>query len=491
MKSPKAYILDTNVLLHDPHALYKFDEHHVILPVEVLEELDRFKSDPSEKGRNARHVHRELKKRFGDSTGDSMVEGADLPSGGKLSVLVNKYLFSTSRKRQSTGMKRLLTVFPDMAKMDNRILACTLYVAETSGTTATLVTKDINMLLKALAVDLRAEDYLNDKVQERFGDDAGDFYPSVEVSRHEMQRFGSEGELTLPASRINGMGVNEYALLQAGDGSVFPSRYAGEASFRRLNLPGHVQPPGGIPIKPRNLEQQFLMDALLDPEVSLVTCYGKAGTGKTIVSTACALHMIGLQRYDGVSISRPVISMGKDIGYLPGDIKDKMMPWLQPYHDALSVIYPTHENRDPDFADKRISRRPKKQVKKKSHTGTASLNGVPAHAKPYLELIESGLLEIEALTFIRGRSIPRRFFILDEAQQLTPHEVKTVVSRMSEGSKIILLGDPTQIDNPYVDSQSNGLVYAKNKLRDQMLASHVKLNKGERSPLAELAVTLM
>jgi PhoH-like ATPase len=210
------------------------------------------------------------------------------------------------------------------------------------------------------------------------------------------------------------------------------------------------------------------------------------------VSTACALHLIGLQFYDGVSISRPVISMGKDIGYLPGDLNDKMMPWLQPYHDALNVIYPIHEEKDPAFAEKRVSRRPQKQAKKKQQAANgASLAGMPLHARPYLELIASGLLEIEALTFIRGRSMPRRFFSLDEAQQLTPHEVKTVVSRMSEGSKIILIGDPTQIDNPYVDSQSNGLVYAKNKLRNQPLASHVKLTKGERSPLAELAVTLM
>lgn len=490
MKSPKAYILDTNVLLHDPHALYKFEEHHVILPVEVLEELDRFKSDPSEKGRNARHVHRELKRLFGDSTPASMVEGAALPNGGKLSVLVNKFLLNSGKKKQSAGMKRLLTVFPDTAKMDNRILACAVYVAETSGKPTTLVTKDINMLLKAMALELRAEDYLNDKVDEKFGDE-DDFYPSIEVSRHEMQRFGSEGGITFSAERLNGMAVNEYALLQAEDGSVFPSRYEGESSFRRLNLPAHLQPPGGIPIKPRNLEQQFLIDALLDPEVSLVTCYGKAGTGKTIVSTACALHQIGLQYYDGVSISRPVISMGKDIGYLPGDLNDKMMPWLQPYHDALNVIYPIHEERDPAFAEKKVSRRPKKQTKKKQASNGATLGGMPMHARPYLELIASGLLEIEALTFIRGRSIPRRFFILDEAQQLTPHEVKTVVSRMSEGSKIILIGDPTQIDNPYVDSQSNGLVYAKNKLRNQPLASHVKLTKGERSPLAELAVTLM
>ncbi len=490
MNPAKAYILDTNVLLHDPQALFKFDEHHVILPVEVLEELDRFKSDPSEKGRNARYVHRELRKLFGDSSASSMIEGADLPNGGKLSVLVNQFLLTTANKKKSGGLKRLTTIFPDMAKMDNRILACAVYVDETAGKPTTLVTKDINMLLKALALNLRAEDYLNDKVNEKFSDEAG-FYQSIEVNRHELQRFGSEGSIEFPAERINGMAVNEYALLRDDEGSVFPSRYDGKGAFQRLSVPGHLQAPGGIPIRARNLEQQFLIDALLDPEISLVTCYGKAGTGKTIVSTACALHLIGQQLYDGVSISRPVISMGKDIGYLPGDLNEKMMPWLQPYHDALNVIYPIHPEKDPAFADKRVSRRPRKQARKKTASNGNSFNGMPVHAKPYLELIESGLLEIEALTFIRGRSIPRRFFILDEAQQLTPHEVKTVVSRMSEGSKIILIGDPTQIDNPYVDSQSNGLVYAKNKLRNQPLASHVKLTKGERSSLAELAVTLM
>jgi PhoH-like ATPase len=281
-----------------------------------------------------------------------------------------------------------------------------------------------------------------------------------------------------------------------------PARYGGDGMVRRLRLPDFVKAPGGIPIRARNLEQQFLMDALLDDSVAIVTCFGKAGTGKTLLSTACALHQTHDEhsRYDGVSISRPVIALGKDIGFLPGSLEEKMRPWLQPYHDALEVLIPSKPPKDPQFAAKKVSR--KKQKKHDAHFLSSMTSPQPAHAsasggghgpviKPYERLLRSGMVEIEALAFIRGRSIARRFFILDEAQQLTPHEVKTVITRISEGSKIVLIGDPAQIDNPYVDSRSNGLVYTHNRLKGQSIAAHVKLTKGERSKLAELAADLL
>jgi PhoH-like ATPase len=240
------------------------------------------------------------------------------------------------------------------------------------------------------------------------------------------------------------------------------------------------------------------MDALLDENIHLLTCFGKAGTGKTLLSTACALHQTQDEhsRYDGLSISRPVISLGKDIGFLPGTLDEKMRPWLQPYYDALEVLIPSKPPKDPQFAAMKVStkkQRKRDQLFSPAASGSTSSSGSHAAGpmKPYERLLKSGLVEIEALCFIRGRSIARRFFILDEAQQLTPHEVKTIITRISEGSKIVLIGDPAQIDNPYVDARSNGLVYCHNRMKGQSIAAHVKLTKGERSHLAELAADLL
>ncbi|MCC5790247.1 MAG: PhoH family protein [Opitutales bacterium] len=485
MHSPKTYLLDTNVLLHDPQAIFKFQEHNVVLPFEVLQELDRFKSDQSEKGRNARHLHRVLRDLFSNDDA-SMDKGVTLESGGRLFVLANRYLMEG--EGSSPGMKMLRSLSRDLDKIDNRILACLVYLGENWESPVTLVTKDINLYLKAKAIGLPAEDFLNDKVREEELNEE-EFHPTLRLSQTLFQRFGSEGEVEITENQLpSHTGCNDYVSVEGEHDQVLPARYDGEGSLHRLQLPSQIQIPGAIPIRPRNLQQQFLMDALLDPDISLVTCYGKAGTGKTIVSTACALSMVAQDLYDGLSITRPVISLGQEIGFLPGDLNEKMMPWVQPYHDALNVLFPAR--REGTFKGSR--KRASKQARKKS---TSSSGGSSASAsqqvKPYQQLMDAGILEIEALCYIRGRSIPRRFFILDEAQQLTPHEVKTVISRMSEGSKLVLIGDPSQIDNPYVDSQSNGLVYTRNRLRHQKITAHVKLTQGERSPLADLAVSLM
>ncbi len=279
-----------------------------------------------------------------------------------------------------------------------------------------------------------------------------------------------------------------------------PARHYGDGLVRRLKIPEYVKAPGGIAIRARNLEQQFFMDALLDDSISLVTCFGKAGTGKTLLSTACALYQThdDSSRYDGVSISRPVIALGKDIGFLPGTLEEKMRPWLQPYYDALEVLMPSKPPKEPQFASKKVS---KKKKRKNDDLFSSMTAAQPAHnshsnnlapSKPYERLIRNGLLEIEALAFIR-RALHRPPLLHPRraAQQLTPHEVKTVITRISEGSKIVLIGDPAQIDNPYVDSRSNGLAYAHNRMKGQILAAHVKLMKGERSKLAELAADLL
>jgi len=491
----KTFVLDTNVLLHDPQSIFKFDENNLAIPVEVLEELDSIKIEQSsERGRNARRVHRLLQELLPDA--HAMHEGVKLPNGGTLSIIINPYLVDP--KKTSPAMQRLRAILPDLAKKDNRIIAAALVVQERFPPPTVLVTKDINMQLKARAVGLESEDYLNDKVPE---EDDELSYREIVVTVHELQRFCSEGSFDIGEEASEALDQNEYVLLRSEEGKTMPARYYGDGIVRRLKLPDAVKAPGGIPIRARNLEQQFFLDALLDNSISMLTCFGKAGTGKTLLSIACALHLTNDEeaRYDGVSISRPVIALGKDIGFLPGTLEEKMRPWLQPYYDALELLIPSKPPKDPQFAAKKVSGKKHKKTSDHSHLevvgppaahgGFHGGHGPPV--KPYERLLRSGMVEIEALAFIRGRSIARRFFILDEAQQLTPHEVKTVLTRISEGSKIVLIGDPTQIDNPYVDARSNGLVYAHNCMKGQALAAHVKLTKGERSRLAELAADLM
>src|SRR5579863_2246114 len=489
----KTFVLDTNVLLHDPQSIYKFEENNLAIPVEVLEELDSIKNEQStERGRNARRVHRILQELLPDSR--AMHEGVELANGGTLSVIINPFV--TEQGRRSPAMERLRSILPDLTKQDNRIIASALFVQEQYPPPTILVTKDVNVQLKARAVGLESQDYLNDKVPE----DADEVsYREIALSIYELQRFCSEGKFELDAKTARPLYLNEYVLLRSDEGKTMPARYYGDAVVQRLKLPEYVKAPGGIPIRARNLEQQFLMDALLDDSIHMLTCSGKAGTGKTLLSTACALHQTHDEnsRYDGVSISRPVIALGKDIGFLPGTLDEKMKPWLQPYYDALEVLIPSKPPKEPQFAAKKVSKK-KHRKRDDLFASTTSAPGANGHGpsanglvKPYERLLRSGMVEIEALCFIRGRSIARRFFILDEAQQLTPHEVKTVITRISEGSKIVLIGDPAQIDNPYVDSRSNGLVYCHNRMKGQAIAGHVTLKKGERSELAELAADLL
>lgn len=506
----KTFVLDTNVLLHDPQSIFKFEDNNLVIPVEVLEELDNIKTEQStERGRNARRVHRILQELLPDS--HSMNEGVRLRNGGSLSVIINHYMVDQHFAGANPAMLRLQAVLPDLSKKDNRIIACALFVQEQFPPPVILVTKDVNVQLKARAVGLEAQDYLNDKVPEADAEAREGAYREIPVTIYEMQRFCSESRFELDAEASRGLALNDYVLLRSEMDKTMPARVVsvdadGACTVGRLRIPESVRAPGGVSIRPRNLEQQFLMDALLDDSVSVVTCFGKAGTGKTLLSIACALHQTqdACSRYDGVSISRPVIAVGKEIGFLPGDLEEKMKPWLQPYFDALEVLIPTKPPKEPQFAEKKVSKKKKAKHECSMRAAEAPHVERPAASggggggtggagmiKPYERLIRSGMVEIEALCFIRGRSIARRFFILDEAQQLTPHEVKTVITRIAEGSKIVLIGDPAQIDNPYVDSRSNGLVYCHNRMRGQSLAAHVTLTKGERSKLAELAADLL
>jgi PhoH-like ATPase len=479
----KNFVLDTNVLLHDPHSFQRFEDNHVWIPVEVLAELDKFKNEQSERGANARAVHRAFSRVFANHDSKAVTQGVPTDGGGTLRLAV----FDLT-ERNGGALNRFRHIFPDTERVDHRILANVVLIQEQQKQATVLVTKDLNMHLKALAVGLRCEDYLNDKVEAR--DVESYDLRCVDVHPHEMQRFASSGEMEMADSRLTGVVLNEYVLLRSGERKTMPARLFAEGRLKRLLVPEALHIPRGIDLRPVNLGQQCLLDALLDPAIALVTCYGPAGTGKTLLTVGAGLHSVFAKHYNGMTVSRPVIAMGDTLGFLPGSLEEKMRPWLQPIYDALEVLMPPPGLNGEGGQHYGGGKRAKKHEK---HI----VLDAPQHAagtavrKPYEHLIDQGVVEIEALCYIRGRSIPRRFFVLDEAQQLTPLEAKTVVTRMSRGSKLVMVGDPGQIDNPYVDSRSNGLVYTRNRLKGQSISAHVSLNKGERSAIAELGAKLM
>jgi PhoH-like ATPase len=470
----KNYVLDTNVLLHDPHSVYRFADNHVWIPIDVLSELDNFKNEQTERGANARTVHRFLSRCFHQNS-KLVMHGAKTPEGGTIRIAINEFL---TAERMSKELRRFRQVFPDLDNPDNRILALCLYVQSKRTERTILVTKDLNMQLKALAIGLEAQDYENDKVE--VADVEGYGQRTIEIDSHALQRFASSCELTLKTKDAGGLHLNEYVFLSAGESKFMAARHVGDGLFRRLNLPHVLINPRGLHLRPLNLGQQCLLDALLDRDIALVTCYGQAGTGKTLLAVAAGLHLFWSQVFSGLTVSRPVVAMGETLGFLPGTLNEKMKPWLQSIYDAFELLLPASPTTQ-------MGRRQKKAAASE----VSSLNGTGIPLKPYAQLIEQGIVEIEALCYIRGRSIPNRYFVLDEAQQLTPLEAKTVVTRMSKGSKLVMVGDPAQIDNPYVDSRSNGLVYTRNRLKGQRITAHVCLTKGERSPLAEVGATLM
>lgn len=464
----KNYVLDTNVLLHDPASLERFKENHLCIPVDVLAELDRFKSEQTERGANARRVHRRLTEMF--SCSETVTRGVTNAFGGTVRMVIYDPAICP---KNSEALNRFHRIFPDKERVDHRILAACLLLMQYNSAPVVLVTKDINMQLKARAVGIECQDYLNDKVDAR---EVSNYeVRRIEVDSNELQRFASSGELAVEEDRTTGVSANEYVLLGAGDKQTIPARFTIDGRFVRLNFPEVLKIPDGQSLKPLNLGQRCLIDALLNPEISLVTCYGHAGTGKTLVAVAAGLHEMFNRRYNGITVSRPVVAMGEQLGFLPGSLDEKMRPWLQPIHDALDLLMRPAAPLGPR----------RKQQKAQANTPPGGVK------KPYELLMEQGILEIEALCYIRGRSIPNRFFILDEAQQLTPQEAKTIVTRMSRDSKLVMIGDPAQIDNPYVDSRSNGLVYTRNRLKGQSFVAHIALNRGERSELADAGARLM
>jgi PhoH-like ATPase len=434
----KNYILDTNVLLHDPNSILNFQEHNVLIPIEVIEEIDRFKRESSELGQNARTVSRTL-----DSLRQRgrLSEGVQLANGGHLRIVFNEKNGSTSLHVGNNSV-------------DSRIVSLALIIHRSEPQTPTiLVTKDINMRIKADALGIQTEDYETDRIF------LTDLYTGIfekQISAEKMTQFRANGELDIS----NGVTYypNEYCTLTEESNPKRTALTKVDATGTKL-IPIVDSREGIWGIKPRNREQHFAFDALLDDHVKLVTLMGKAGTGKTLMAMAAGLKRTVLDReFRRLVIARPTISMGKELGFLPGTLEEKLTPWMQPIHDTLELL--------------------------------GDLNMGNEHRRSN-DLIRSGLIVVEALSYIRGRSIANQFMIIDEAQNLTPLEVKTIITRVGQGTKIILTGDPYQIDNPYVDSSSNGFNYIVSKFRSESIAAHIELQKGERSELAELAANIL
>jgi PhoH-like ATPase len=434
----KNYILDTNVLLHDPNSLLNFRDNNVFVPIEVIEEIDRFKREATERGQNARTFSRMLD---GFRSKGHLSRGVELTTGGRLKVIFQD---KSQNGHMNVGSNTV----------DSRIVALALHVQQADPKTRTiLVTKDINLRIKADALGLAAEDYETDRVMIK------DLYTGIfemNITAEKMAAFRNNGELDLDADKR--YFPNEYCTLLDETNPKRTALTKVDATGRKL-IPIIDCREGTWGIKPRNREQHFAFDALLDDKIKLVTLMGKAGTGKTLMAMAAGLKRTVLDReFRRLVVARPTISMGKELGFLPGSLEEKLSPWMQPIHDALELLSDLNMGHE--------SRRSN-------------------------DLMRSGSIVVEALSYIRGRSIANQFMVIDEAQNLTPLEVKTIITRVGHGTKIIFTGDPYQIDNPYVDSSSNGFNYIISKFREQAIAAHIELQKGERSELAELAANLL
>lgn len=430
----KTYLLDTNVLLHDPQALLHFEDNTVVIPISVLEEIDTFKRDLSELGRNARHVSRtldELRSR------GKLSDGVALENGGLLRVA----LAAGESCPQLRG-----------GYADNEIIKLALDLRQANPEQpCVIVSKDINLRLKADGMGIDAEDYETDRVDI---DEMYLGYSEIELAPDTMQKF--QDETTVPYEGLD-RAPNEYLLIR---NAADPNHTRlGRLDPEKKNIIGLIPPPRELSaVRPRNKEQYFALDALLDERIRLVTIIGKAGTGKTLLAVAAGMYQtIETKLFRKLLVSRPTMPMGKDIGFLPGTVEEKLNPWMQPIFDALDLLTSGHD-----------------------------------HGKKGKDILESlHQVSVEPLSFIRGRSIHNQYMIIDEAQNLTPLEVKTIVTRVGHGTKVILTGDIYQIDNPYVDATSNGLSKAVNKFRGYGLAAHISLNRGVRSELAELAANVL
>ncbi|PJY98801.1 PhoH family protein [Bacillus vallismortis] len=440
----KIYVLDTNVLLQDPNAIFSFEENEVVIPAVVLEEVDSKKRYMDEVGRNARHVSKLI-----DALRQKgrLHEHVPLDTGGTLRIELNHRSFH-----------QLQEIFIEKTN-DNRILAVAKNLSleeetKEAGRPVILVSKDVLVRVKADAIGLHAEDFLNDRVVDN--DEMYSGYKDLYISQQLFGSFYGKNQISVNEMKQHTFYPNQFALMKdelgGSSSAVGMADKTGTVLKRLVFDDEHVWG-----IRPKNVQQTMALELLLREDIPLVTLIGKAGTGKTLLALAAGLLQTeDLGIYKKLVVARPIVPVGKDIGYLPGEKEEKLKPWMQPIFDNLEFLFNA----------------------KKPGELEAILAGI-------------GSIQVEALTYIRGRSIPDQFIIIDEAQNLTRHEVKTLLTRVGEGSKIVLMGDPEQIDHPYLDSLNNGLAYVVERFKGQPISGSVKLLKGERSGLAQLAADLL
>jgi PhoH-like ATPase len=441
----KTFVVDTNVLLHNPNAIFLFADNEVIIPFDVIEELDKFKTNNDDLGRNARTVIRHLDRL---RERGNLSEGIDVKeTGGRLRVVLEE------DQKLCPGL--------NANTPDNRIICCA-YSLKQEGKRVVFVSKDINARIKSDTMGIKAEDFQNQKV---------DFehlytgYRDAKVPGDAIDTLFQNKQLKLPLEKLV---ANEYVLLKDQNDAAHTALARYRADLNAL-VPVRNRRGPVFGIMPRNLQQTMAFDLLLDDSVRLVSLIGSAGTGKTLLAVAAGMtKVLNEQVYQKMLVARPIMPLGRDIGYLPGDKDEKLTAWMQPIFDNMSYL---------------LSNRLAGSGGGEGQSTHASLSTVEQRIK---QLMESGQVILEPLTYIRGRSIPHQFMIVDEAQNLTPHEVKTIASRVGEGTKLVLTGDASQIDNPYLDSSSNGLSYLVERLKGKSIVGHVTLAKSERSELASL-----
>lgn len=431
----KVFVLDTNVLLHDPDALEKFEDNDVIMPLVVLEELDKLKRFNDELGKNARHIIR-----FVDQLKGDVFKGVKLENGATFSVFIE------DKSMSKDG-------FPlPLDSNKHRILFAAYKLKQMGREVVIMISKDFVLRIKAESIGIEARDYesLKNSYENLYKG-----FRKLDLSKQEIDAFLTKGSMELSNEELV---ANEYVRFSCPEQSTAFGRFNGKK--KKIERVEGLSPEiWGI--KPLNDEQECAIDMLMDDNIKLITMLGQAGTGKTLMALTCGLRKVFDEGvYNRILISRPIMPLGKDIGYLPGTKEEKMLHWMQPIYDNLEYI---------------------------CETTSGSGNG--SDTKQWI--MESEKIEMEAVTFIRGRSLAHTYIIIDEAQNLTPHEVKTIVSRAGKGTKVILTGDPTQIDNPYLDKNSNALTYVVNKFKAQPIFGHVMFHKTERSELAAIAAKVL
>ncbi len=459
----KIYVLDTNVLVHDPYAMLSFDGAIVGIPAIVLEQLDEFKKEPTVRGRNTREAIRILD---GLRTKGSLRDGVALENGGTLRVLfLDQFKFET---------------FPFKIRIEDNEILMTAASLKAKGYHVVFISKDLNARVKADALGIETQDYVKENISE------DQFYhgwrriqvPSVQLSKE------SPDDL-VKFAQANTIELNEYIIAESRSNKfnyrVF--RYLGGQKFKPVSDPAFPWP-----FKARNPQQLMALDLLMDPAIQLITLFGPAGTGKTFLSLVAGLyHVLVEQEYEKILVSRPIVPLGRDIGYLPGTMEEKLHSWMLPVFDNMEFI--EHELRIGHhleaIQEEEFGRRGRGKKGAGFHERPA------ARGMSLDELMRRGKVSLEAITYMRGRSIPYQFILIDEVQNLSPHEVKTIITRVGEGSKMVLTGDPYQIDSPYLDFASNGLVIASERFKGQELFGSVYLETSERSKLSQLANDLM